>query len=289
MAMLVTGICCLVGYQSTYAVSSVDLKGLTISPLRTELEISPGTSLDGALTVTNSTDKPMMVNLTAEEFSVIDQQYDYAFTAESNTAKWVNFNPAQADLAVGETKKVQYSVGVPLSAEPGGRYISLFASNDISMQTDSIARQRVASLLYITVSGDVTRAGHLISFSSPWAIGGDSNWSTALQNTGTTHYRSRYSVKVMNILGSGVVATNQGSALILPGTVRLVSDKLPSPQIPGIYKAVYFIGLGDTPAISETRYFIYMPPLAILLSIVIVTILIYRIVKRHQRRKNKKT
>ena len=57
-------------------------KGLTLSPLRNEIEIAPGTSLDGVLTVTNSTKKPMTVSMNAEAFSVINQQYDYAFTAE---------------------------------------------------------------------------------------------------------------------------------------------------------------------------------------------------------------
>lgn len=177
-------------------------KGLTLSPLRSELNIAPGTSLEGTLTVTNSTDKAVAVSLNAEEFSVINQQYDYAFTQESEVAKWVTFTLSEADLVVGESKTVSYRVGVPLSAEPGGRYISLFASTDAGTQNGGVnSRQRIASLLYITVLGDVTRAGHLVSLSSPWAISGESKWSMAIQNTGTTHFRSRYTVNIHNVLG----------------------------------------------------------------------------------------
>jgi len=258
---------------SIFAVSKP--KGLTLSPLRSELEIASGTSLDDTLTITNSTNKAMTVNLNAETFSVINQQYDYAFTEESNVVKWVTFNHPQVDLAAGQSEKIIYTVGVPLSAEPGGRYISLFASTDTGLSEEGVeSRQRIASLLYITVLGDVTRSGHLVSLTSPWLMSGDSSWNVALQNTGTTHFRSRYNIKVNNIFNEAVVSMS-GDALILPGTVRSVSDKLPAPMIPGIYKVVYTIGLGDTPAIVETRFIIYMPPWATVVATAGITVLIY--------------
>lgn len=256
-------------------------KGLTLSPLRSELNIAPGTSLDGKLTVTNSTDKPMSVQLDAEEFKVIDQQYDYAFTEDSDTAKWVSFTPVEADLTTGQSKVISFRVGVPLSAEPGGRYISLFASTDTGTTGGSTSsRQRVGSLLYITVLGDVTRNGNLMSLTSPWAIGGGSMWSMALQNTGTTHFRSQYTVQVQKIIGGGTVASLSGDVLILPGTVRTVPDKIPLPQLPGIYKVVYTIGLGDKPSAVETRWVIYAPLWAIIAIAIIVAGLIWWLRKR---------
>ena len=255
-------------------------KGLTLSPLRSELNIAPGTSLDGTLTVTNSTDKPMLVSLSAEEFSMINQQYDYAFTVESNLAKWVTFNSNEVNLAVGESKKISFTVGAPLSAEPGGRYISLFASTDTGIQDGGVSsRQRIASLLYITVLGDVSRVGHLLSIASPWAVSGNSIWSAIIQNTGTTHFRSRYNVQTMNLWG-GVVASSQGDALILPGTVRSVSDALPLPQPPGIYKIVYMIGLGDTPSVTETRFVLYATPLSTVAVVAVVVVLYLWLLRR---------
>ncbi|OIP86070.1 hypothetical protein AUK57_02035 [Candidatus Saccharibacteria bacterium CG2_30_41_52] len=265
--------------QKVFAIDSASLqsKGLTLSPLRREMNITPGTSLDGKLTVTNSTDKPMVVDMAAEEFSVINQQYDYVFTADSNVTKWVTFNPSGVNLKAGESKKIAYTVGVPMTAGPGGLYISLFASTSVgNLDGGANSQQRVASLLYITVAsdvlGDTTQAGHVISLTSPWLVSGKTIWSVALQNAGITHYRSNYEVKINNLFGSEV-ASSQGSALILPGTVRLVSDTLPLPQWPGVYKIVYSIGLGDTPAVTETRYMLYMPPLATVVAVAIITAL----------------
>jgi len=260
------------------------LKGLTLSPLRSELEIAQGTLLDGTLIVTNSTDKVMTVSLSAEEFNVTNQQYDYAFTAESDVTKWVNFSSTKVDLAAGESQTISFAVGVPLTAEPGGRYISLFASTDAAIQDGGVSsRQRIASLLYVTVTGDVSRAGHLVSLSSPWAVGGNSRWSIAVQNTGTTHFRSRYNVKVQNVVGHAFVASMTGDALILPGTVRAVSDILPLPQLPGLYKYLYTIGLGDTPATVETRYVLYMPPVAIVVVVTAIILLVSGLLRRRPR------
>lgn len=247
-------------------------KGLTFSPLRTEFDVAPGTSHEGILRVSNSTDKPITVQLSAESFTVINRQYDYAFSSESDVAKWVTFAPQAVDLAPGQGKDVTYMVGVPLTAEPGGRYISLFASTDTGADDGGVkSRQRVASLVYLTVLGDVSRIGQLVSLSSPWAISGESQWSTALQNRGSTHFRSRYEVRVQYLFNSGVAASSVGDALVLPGTVRAVIDTLPLPRWPGIYEAVYKIGLGDTPAKTEKRFIIYLPPAAIAGGLIMVS------------------
>ncbi|HUC96771.1 MAG TPA: hypothetical protein VMR16_03875 [Candidatus Saccharimonadales bacterium] len=256
-------------------------KGLTLSPLRTEVGITPGTSLDGVIRVTNNSTKPMDVTLTAEVFSVIDQQYDYAFTAESNVVKWVTFNHSAVSLAPGKNQDITYTVGVPLSAEPGGRYISLFASTDTGSTSSGVqSRQQVASMLYITVLGDVSRVGHLVSLSSPWLISGSSTWSAVLQNTGTTHYRSRYNLQINGLFLNKAVAGMSGEALILPGTVRLISNNLPAPFWPGLYKEIYMIGLGDTPAVTKIRLVLYMPIWVTILVLVLIATVIYRLFKK---------
>jgi hypothetical protein len=78
-----------------------------------------------------------------------------------------------------------------------------------------------------------------------------------------------------------------GEALILPGTVRLINDEVPLPTFPGIYKVIYTIGLGDTPAQVEARYMIYAPPAAIIVGIFIL-VLCFSIVSEYRKRRKKK-
>lgn len=263
--------------------AQIDLKGLTLSPIRNEFEVSPGTSQDGTLLVANLTDRPMAVNFSVEEFSVINQQYDYAFTLESNVAKWVHFDMTLLTLQPGESRKVNYDVAVPLSAEPGGRYISLFASSETKATDSGVSSmQRVASLLYFTVSGKVSRFGNLVSLTAPSIVSDRVAWSAVVQNTGSTHFRSRYSVKVCDLFDFGLSTAASGEALILPGTVRLLSDNIVMPDFPGIYKAVFTIGLGDSPARTETRYILYAPVWFNCLILIICSLPIFVIIKKRK-------
>jgi hypothetical protein len=286
--LLVAIITCVftVGFSVNYnasAQSTESPKGLTLSPLRTEINTAPGTSFSDQLKATNSTEKPMTVSFMVEEFKVIDEQYDYEFIAESNITSWVSFKPSEVVLKAGETKRVNYTVGIPLTAEPGGYYISMFASSAVATGYGSgNSQQRVASLLYITAASDVlgaaTRSGHVLSLSSPWLVVDKGAWGMTLQNAGTTHYRSEYSVKVEDLFG-GQVGENKDSALILPGTVRAIQGEVYLPSAPGIYKVIYTVSLGDIPSITETHYMIFFPPWAILIltaAIVVVGYLSYR-------------
>ncbi|MCX6728296.1 MAG: hypothetical protein NTV39_00800 [Candidatus Saccharibacteria bacterium] len=284
LTILIIAISFLITGQPASAATVSKQKGLTLSPLRTEMNIAPGTAQNGELKVTNNSTKPMVVTMSSEAFSVINQQYDYAFTAESNEVNWVSFNHPEVDLGPEESEIVTYTVGVPLSAEPGGRYLSVFASTDSGLISNGVeSRQRVASLFYITVLGDVSRVGHLVSLSSPWFITGDSTWNTSLQNTGSTHYRSRYSLQIKDLIIDRTVASMSGESLVLPDTIRLIPNKLPAPFWPGVYKAVYNIGLGDNPAVTKTQLILYMPVWATIIVVIAVTIIASWLINKYKK------
>lgn len=249
-------------------------KGLTLSPVRNEIKITPGASFEGSLSITNSLDQQIEVYLNAEEFSVINQNYDYAFTDESDVAGWVRFDTETVALQSQQSYIVKYIISVPLMAEPGGRYISIFASTETNVNSGIKSRQRIASLLYIDVTGEVSRLGKLIALNNPWLVFNGGDWSASLQNSGTTHYVSRYKVSLSELIGSYVVSDVSGDAMVLPGTVRLINDKLPVFSWPGVYKLTFEVGLGDTPGVRETRYVLYLPYYAIVILIFLfVTIL----------------
>lgn len=235
--------------------------GLTVSPVRAELDIKPGSSYDGDLRVSNNTDNALSVSLSAEAFNVINSQYNYSFDPTSSIVRWVTFTPARLTLEAGNFQTVHYTIAVPLGAEPHGEYISLFASveNQTPVASSISTDERVASLLYVTIDGNVSRNGQLISLQNPWLTTTNFNWTASVRNKGTTHFRSLYTTTTRTIFGGQVGASGSGSALILPGTIRTVEGNSAIPQFPGIYKVVYTFGLGDTPATTTTHYFLYVP------------------------------
>ena len=136
--------------------------------------------------------------------------------------------------------------------------------------------------MYLTVTGKVTRSGSLFAINSPmWYVNENSVWSADIRNTGTTHFRSRYYVSLQNIFGNDVAPQLKGDALILPSTLRTVDGNIPKPPMPGIYRVVYDVGLGDSTAVREVRLIIYLPFwVMFLISIIIFLITIFVIRKR---------
>lgn len=248
-------------------VSAVSMpnRSLGISPLRREVDISAGTSYTNALTVKNSGKNALSVTMNAEVFNVTNDAYDYIFDAKSSTAQWVRFSLQSFVLQSGDQQVIDYVVSTPIGTEPGGRYLSLFATSKPAQDSSGIAAvERVASLLYITVPGTVTRTGTLLTLRSPSVVFSRSSWSASLKNSGSTHFRSVYNLTTRSLFGS-IIGSSDGSALILPSSVRLISGGIPQPSWIGIYKIEYVIGLGDTPAKNETRWIVYAPPLQLLL------------------------
>lgn len=258
-------------------------RGLTLAPLRSELSIAPGTSLDKTLRVRNHTEAPMKVQLSASTFKVINERYDYEFIDSEEPARWVRFAEDTITLQPGEERSIGYQVAVPLKAEPGGRYISLFVSADTKTRLQMPSRQRVASLLYVTVQGAVTRTGQFLGLDTPWLTAKSPVWSARIRNSGSTHFRSRYQITVKSLTGD-VVSQQNEDALILPGTVRLVSDTVKL-SWPGIYQQEYLIGLGDSPAHTERRWVIYSPIYAT--AGIVGLILLAATVLTHVRRRRK--
>lgn len=237
---------------------SVPDRRLRLTPLRSEIIIQPGEAYKGSLTLKNTGKTTLHVHLSAEAFGVINENYDYVFKPDSPISSWVNF--AQTDVVVdaGETYTAHYLIQVPIGAEPGGKYISLFAAAQPDTDQGITTVDRVGSLVYLTVPGNVTATGQLLSLSSPIIATDDFSWSATIRNSGSTHFRSSYQAD-LETLWNTPIAMTKDSALILPASIRLIQSGLDMPRLLGIYKVTYHFSLGDNPTATQTKLLIYAP------------------------------
>lgn len=276
------------GGQTVFAQTDNSVtKGLTISPVRTELTIAPGTVQTGQLMISNTTSNDMDVVMNAEVFNVIDENYTYSFNPTSPVAGWVRFDPTTTTLASGKSKTIDYSINVPVTGEPGGKYLSLFATTSVKSTKETAGySERVGSLLYITVSGDVSRTGYVISVFTPRLMVGDSTWSATLRDSGTAHYTSNYSMTVQTLWNS-TLSSESNSSLVLPKTIRLVQGTLAAPKVPGIYKLIFSASLGDSPDVKIVSYVLYMPIYGWVLITLIAAFIVGRVRRVVEKRREK--
>lgn len=255
---------------------------LLITPLRSELVIDAGTAYKGTVMLSNTGTSSLTIKLDAQAFDVVNQNYDYVFKPKSPVNDWVNFAQPSIVLNAGQSYTVNYLISVPIGAEPGGKYISIFASAQPSTKDGITTVDRVGSLIYMTVPGAITKTGELLSLKSPFIATDQISWSAIIRNSGTAHFRNIYEARLTTLWNTDITTTKD-SALILPTSVRLVQGMIGRPKLLGLYKVHYTFSLGDTPNAEKTMFVVYLPPvqvIPIMAFIVLAGVIAFKLAQR---------
>ena len=145
---------------------------LKVSPVRTDIEIKPGESKTVEVTVSNLTDAPITVRPVENDFVAGDERGTPALILDENeyapTRSLKRFMTPLANVTIpaGEAQTVNVVITVPKDAQAGGYFGAVRfapASPDGGGQVNLSAS--VASLILLTVPGDVVEKLNLTSFS----------------------------------------------------------------------------------------------------------------------------
>lgn len=258
---------------------------VSVSPLRKEIELKPGQSINGTLYVRNASQKQATFELSAETFNVINENYDYEFAQAQDLPKWITFKESSASIEPGKTHDFSYTASIPLGAEGGAKYIVIFASTTPVKQSNTITSvERAGMLLYINVPGNGNnRRGKLLDLKLPkFTIHKSAEWNMHIKGSGNAHFRSPVSVKVRGLFGRNISSTN-ANHLIMPKSTRSLHDKISFGRLPGIYRVNFSVGLGDNSTSYKTKWIVYIPLVqttAIAAVILAIIISLVRIKKR---------
>ncbi len=262
---------------------------ISIEPLRQELELRAGQAITGKLRVRNNSSQPATVRITAESFSIVNESYDYAFAQSEDIKNWVHFDKSELALRPGESGNVAYSVGAPNNAEPGGKYIAIFASVENKPTLAASSINRVGLLLYITTPGSVSKKAKVLGIELPSVTTNrQAFWGLRIHSTGSAHFKSRVTTTVSNIFGQAV-STSANEHLILPDTIRNLEDKAKLGRWPGVYRVHFLVGQGDDPAYKQTKWVFYTPIVPTILLAIGLLVIIRLLLKTKRKRTYRRT
>lgn len=261
--------------------ASTTNKGLFLSPPRNFIDVDAGKTAQGEMTLANFTESPLDIALSIKEFTVADYSYDYVF--RDVTENWVHFSQSSVRLEPAKNQKISYTVTPPAQTAPGGKYYTIVASATIKRGSVP-AEVQVAAPLYITVKGTAIQTSKLASHSLPSIVIGDHvPFSLDITNTGNIHYTTTVTGSLSGPWTdkSTITATH----ILLPGTTRRITESIPMPLLPGVYKASYGYGTDTSKPIMIEGFVVYTPLwfYAVMLFIVWVAYILMR------RRKSKHT
>ena len=204
-----------------------------ISPVKYDnIKLNPGESAEREMIVTNNRSATYTYYFKALNFTAGDNEDGLpSFQDEQiGLSQWISTDVDSITIEPGEQRKVKIIIDVPMDAEPGGHFASLFVTLNPPSEDDFEQGVGLGSnlglLLLVHVNGDINEDSELLEFGivEEKTKGNrlPTTFYTRTKNSGTVHFKPRGTIDIYNMIGrkSESVPANPLGGNVLPKSVR---------------------------------------------------------------------
>jgi hypothetical protein len=285
--------------------------GLRVSPVHTDLTITPGSSKTVDVYITNVTEQTTTFQVTINDFQASgDESGNPALLLNENQSSPAHslrqFVPKLTDVTLkpNQQQDIKVPISIPANAPAGGYFgaVRFAASNTTSGNQNVSLSASVASLILVKVPGNYKEVMSIASLDtrtkdkihSIFTSNKDINGVVRFQNSGDIQEVPFGKMTVTNFRGKTVYTTevNNGEAAgnVLPGSIRKFSVPLKNVSSFGRYTLRGDFGYGKGQTVTATTNF-YVIPIPVLIAVVLLILLVVvaiieipRMLKRYNRR-----
>lgn len=281
-------------------VGNLDSVTLTAIPPRLgddgDIFIKPGEKFQTSVRVTNNSEKNLDVESFVQDFIIGDDGFTPIPVKEGNNrwslAEWVTLTPSNQTLKPRETGVVNVLIEVPEDALPGGHFAIITHQPAIGRveagagNSTSGVTQRVGTLLYVRVDGDIKESAfiHDFRFKPDIAEFGPMNFFYELENQSDVHIKPAASVEMFNMFGKKVADLQVEPNNVFPGAKRSFTGVWSVSWGFGPYKAVLTVPYGTMGGVATATTTVWLLPLSIIIATLILILAIVTsvvVIKRH--------
>lgn len=280
----------------------MDEHAFTLTPMNHDIELTPGQTYTGYITVVNPSDatSDFAYKVSVTPFSVIGEDYTVDLLTEHNRSmltKWITINEPTGVLEPNESRQVEFVINVPENAPAGGQYASLTVASDDSINTEGgFAIQNVlemASIIYAQVDGQTVHQGQILENNIPsFVTATPAKLSAMIQNTGNVHDYATYTITISDVFTGQVIlptTENEGryTEVIMPETTYFSQREISNLPAIGIVKVSQTIRFNGEVSVKEGNIIIcpvwFMALILLTLASLITTVTL--IIKKHRKHK----
>jgi hypothetical protein len=293
---------CFLFLASTVSFAQTQPKGVSVSPSIAHIDLATDPA-EYSLTYTNNFDKDIILNLSAKDFTELEDSYKLEFLdkpqAENykySLSSWISFENANLELSSHETKSVKVFIDKERITK-GGHYASILAEiAQTPNQKDINIKAVLSSLLFVRASTGKEIEEGKISSLEPLRDNFDypDSFLLRFQNNSNVHVIPYGLLQIYDPLGTLIAkgVLNEDSLDALPESIRSYTIKTTTVEkilLPGFYKVILNIHYGKTnQKVSQSITFFSQGSFNFLkigvgIIILVVILMIYR-----KRRKTKK-
>ncbi|KKU11043.1 MAG: hypothetical protein UX65_C0002G0035 [Parcubacteria group bacterium GW2011_GWB1_46_8] len=243
---------CLVGVNYAFAQISI-----TLYPTSFRVQIDPGKTWEGTVTVVNPNSDRLGVKVEKENLSGGAEGSIELMGEETNQiglASWISVDRMSDTLNPNEKKEFYVSISVPSNAPPGGHYAALLfrgiSSDTIDGNRTGVGiGGRVGTVILVEVSGEVQKSGSVVSVeANKFQSHGPIDVAFKVKNTGNSYFSPEGKIVFKNLW-----RTYEGTwepRVVFPGFDRTFKSSWAGKYFVGPVRATVFAsipGLGELP------------------------------------------
>lgn len=255
-------------------------QGLAVTPPTFELSANPGDSLKNSIRVDNLTDTSLNVTTALKNFTALGEEGQVGLSEEESSfslASWIKMDPEATEIPAKGSRIFTFTIQVPATAEPGGRFGSIVFKTDIkSLEGSGMAiGQEVGALIMLRIAGEVSEQVHIEAFAPVRSFQeyGPVAFETRIKNTGNVHAKPTGTITITNFFGQEVATIPIEAKNVLPGAVRKLSSTWDVTSLFSKYTATLSLQYGNQQILTASTSFTVIPYRMILGGLAIVLII----------------
>ena len=250
-------------------------------------------------------------NTSNTSLNIISKAYDYTIDEDGETpipvtdqdvsnrwslASWVTVAPNLQTIQPNETKSIAVVIEIPEDALPGGHYAMILhqpttqaVGNPDEIVQESISAsgisQRVGTLLYVKVEGDINESAFIRSFSFPNITEyGPVPFSFSIENQSDIHITPSLMMEIRDMFGRKVDQLPIEAENVFPLTERAFEGKWNKVWGTGRYTATLTMSYGTQGAVAIAKTSFWLFPVVLVVATILVLLVLLAViisVRRH--------
>ncbi len=272
----------------TTQVFAVSNLSLTATPVRLgddfSIRLKPGEKKQVQIKVRNGSEEAVALESKATDFIVAEDGFTPVLidTKQADSrwslVSWLTLVPAEHKLNSEEVAVVNVLIEVPKDALPGGHYAMIYhrpLSATPVTESGSGISQRVGTLLYVVVEGEINEEAYISRFNWPKFLeNGPINFSLKIDNQSDIHINTKPVLKIYNLFGKEVANLEIEAKNIFPKSEREFVGSWNKVWGFGYYKAIVEASYGSQGRMMTAVAGLYLIPVKIILLVLIIVLII---------------
>jgi hypothetical protein len=288
-------------FTSAQTFAQQNKTGLAITPLNFDFSLKQGETKTDKVYLTNLSNAPVEINVTARNFSANGEEGDITLTTESipySLSSWITISPNHIILPPTKEKTpFEFTITVPNNPDPGGHYGAIIFSTVPKKEAKATAAyvsQEIGTLVFVKTPGDVKEKANIVSFAPEKSFYefGPINLITRVKSDSTVHVRPSGSILVTDMFGGHEYVSVEPKN-VLPGAIRKLQATYDKKNLFGKYIAEVKLSYGTKGQVLTARTSFWAFPvrwgllaLGIILLVIIINTLIVLFFVRKGRKKS---